>query len=107
MDALPIGTASLRLRSGDEILLDGLSGVVLLEMSPDELNSNGELAITALDGGGDVLASYTLQIADRLPVAPMDTVSLVLLIAAGIAVVAAVIIVVIRLQKNKTQNMQV
>ena len=100
VDALPNGTASLQLRSGDMILLDGLTGVVLLEMSPDELSSNGELSLTALDEDGTVLAEYTLQIADHLPAAPMDTMSIVLLIMAVLAVIGAVAAVVV-IKKKK------
>ena len=101
VDALPNGTATLQLLSGDVILLDGLSGIVLLEMSPKELNRNGELSLTAVDSGGAVLASYSVQIADGLPAAPMDTMSIVLLIMAVLAAIGAVAAVVV-IKKKKS-----
>ncbi len=58
--------ATEKLESGQHVLLDGYTGVLIVDPTPETLSYYGEIEIRTFDLGGDKLAVGTIDVGDEL-----------------------------------------
>ena len=101
IDDLPEGTASIKLASGEIIQIDSSQSTLELPISQDDLNEDGELVIVALDEENTPLGNYQLDLSDDVWQAGSTddgtgTVSTLVWFAAGVLVMGAASVVIVR-----------